>query len=251
MDPQFFDLLPQSIQQLVLDIERVIGKPIAVRRRNSAQGISEGFARFVTVRCYLDNGETIVDISYPGETLELHSLIHEILHAWRYIVLGIPFLNAYIDDPYVKRTADSLENDLEHILVIPAEIEIAPEAETYWERFYCDSLREVELALAFKRHSNLGITHQQNVLMRMWLATGATPQLGFRTKLQSLLEQTDYLAKANSLIADINRVLPNKADMTAVLLSHLNLPTEPYCLEKFDVPGRTISSWAIPELALR
>jgi hypothetical protein len=249
MESRFFDLLPQQLQQHVLEIEQAIGKPIGVRRRTNKEYLPAELEEFASVSCYFENDEAIVDISYPDENLVAHSLMHEIMHAYRYIVLGIPCVGTKIDAPALKLLANILDNDIEHVFIIPSEIEFVPEAEAYWDQFYNVKLDEIELSIESKQRRGEDIVDEQNFLLRMCAATGGAPHFGFRTRLQALIVRINSVAKVNNFMKDLISVHPNKADMVAVLLAHTNISTAPFCLNYFDVPNKRMMQGDIPKLA--
>jgi len=85
---------------------------------------------------------------------------HEVLHVQRFHVDGVPKL-ALVDGTWDKRFRDvfaGLDNAVEHIVIVPVELQFHPERRTHWEALMSDvvaelpSVPEGELRLAVCLH---------------------------------------------------------------------------------------------------
>jgi len=251
MELGLFELLPPRIKKMVEDIEQMTGSEIVVRPRRGDDPALYGARHLPTLDCWMDGKTMHVTVICPTtETLPIHFVIHEILHAWRNIALAVWKLEAANDnDADARRWSALIENDIEHMFIIPLEIQHAPEAASYWESLYWQATEELQEILAFQTRFKRDIRPSLEDLIRHWVVTSAIPQLGCRATLRAMLDQYDCLAPAERMVAEVSEALAraDKAQMAALVLAHLGRPRDQYRLARFDVPQATTWFARIPE----
>lgn len=245
MENRYLDLLPAQIRNMVAQIEGAIKGHIVVRKRMLGDPSIEGMEQLPTIDCYMNTGKMFVTIILPDSSISPHTLAHEIIHAWRDIVMYEPRLRV-ANDAENTNFAKILENDIEHIFVIPEEMNYFPDSFQYWENLYSGLIEQIAGAVQFQRRLNRPSTHFRPDLLRHWLILSAIPKLDCRTRLESTLSQAGYLDEANALFESTMGVYPDKGRMIGVALRHLGLATHNYELVRFDVQNRTCPTQAVP-----
>jgi hypothetical protein len=237
MDHKYFTALPAPIQAMVNEVESLVGSEIAIRQRVPEEDALFPDKSLAYCDCYMLNGVTTVTIIKPVGTMAVHYLIHEILHAHRNIALAVLRLtSASGDNEVANHTACYVDNDIEHLYIIPAEIEYAPEARTYWENHYFQKIQELSIAVQNPRRSAIDNVNLKNSLLRHWLVTSCTLS-GWpaRERLRTFLELTGFASEADILISDFNLQRQDKARFVGVLLRALQIDREQYLLTRFVV----------------
>lgn len=188
MESKYLDQLPPQLKRMVAQIEGAIKSYIVVRKRKLGDPEIEGASHLPTLDCYMNMGKMFVTIILPGNITTPSILAHEILHAWRYIVSSQPRLQV-IENTENATFAQILENDVEHIFVIPEEMKYFPESIEYWESFYADLIDPIVGAVSFQSRLGRPSTHFRSDLKRHWLVLSAIPKLQCRDRLETALAQ--------------------------------------------------------------
>lgn len=245
VESKYLDLLPLQIRSMVAQIEGAIKAPIAVRQRMLGDLSVEGLEHLPTLDCYMNMGKMFVTIILTDASIESHTLAHEIIHAWRYIVRLEPRLQVG-GGAENTNFAQMLENDIEHIFVIPEEMTYFPESFQYWENLYSNLIEPIAGAVQFLQRLGRPSTHFKQDLLRHWLILSAIPKLECRTRLESALAQAGYLDEANALFESTMAAHPDKGRMLGIALRQLGLPTHSYELSRYDVQNRNCPTQAVP-----
>jgi len=245
VDRKYLDLLPQPIKLMVAQIEGAIKAHIIVRLRRMGDPAIASIDHLPTLDCYMNMGKMFVTIILSNDSPQAHMLAHEVIHAWRYIVVGEPRLQIVIDAekatfPHV------LENDLAHIFVIPEELKYYPGALQYWDSLYADLIEPIAGVVSVQRRLGRPSTLFRSDLMRHWLILSSIPKSASLTRLRAVLDQANYLEDANALYEEVTEAGLDKGRMIGAALRHLGLSTDNYELARYDVPNRRCTTEPIP-----
>ncbi len=227
-------LLPESIQIKVDAIERAIACAITVRRGSTAHHQANNSTP-PTAICVCDDrgGRMRVNIILSVRAAS-HNLIHEILHAHRVVVLGVPRL--FSPENPGSNLAIALENDAEHLFIVPEEIALVREAEAFWEKEYGEHLDELTKRLS-ACDSDVGqLPATKNGFLRLWLlVTRTLPRWQRRSELQELLQHRGWKNEADHFVDDVNRSGLDKAQVLAAFLRSGRLQIERFRLRSWNV----------------
>ena len=113
MTPEYYDLLPPDLKRLTDEIEKHCGFELLVK-----------WTRNLKARGMLDHGPNSATIHLRTLPPDRTVICHEICHAERYLLLGVPFMQ--LDPPRQINgvegdsinAADNLDNMIEHIIVL-------------------------------------------------------------------------------------------------------------------------------------
>lgn len=123
MIKKYLDQLESDTIQLVLLIETHIDREIVVREVPMRNNLG----------CEIENTTILV----PENKFPDSSVLHELLHIRRFIVDNVPQLvvcNAYnIINPKFESSVTKLDNNIEHLYIVPEELSLRPNRRTYWE----------------------------------------------------------------------------------------------------------------------
>lgn len=126
MDSEYFEKLSKDNQYLVNSLEKQTNKPISVviDQSKDSMGCDVNLLRLLTPsKEYFNDG----------------SVLHELLHIKRILIDEIPKLTINDTDntnnpEYIsQKLVYEIDNIIEHLCIIPEEIEAIPERKEYWE----------------------------------------------------------------------------------------------------------------------
>lgn len=229
MDNSYFDRLPLDIQELVEEIEKAVNFQIDIevcepdekaRRRCHSP-----------LKCEVDqNGARI--IIPAADRFPDSSVFHELLHIRRFLVEKVPrltFCENY--DPWspdLESALTSLDNGIEHLIIVPQELARKPDRKSYW----IEVMRRV---LSELRTNNLSIEARERLTLRdiMFVTTVLKdPQL--TADFGGLVEQLDLSERTNALSGVVGTALHSKEQLAKAFITQLHIPSEPVCLEYID-----------------
>jgi hypothetical protein len=229
----FLDQLPDKAKLLVAEVESAIAKEIRIRPRTDADLDCVPDPRLAICDCFVFQGGLHVEIALPAQVCPVHTFIHEILHAHRNMVQQVHRLVG--TDARSERFAMRINNDLEHLFVIPAEIELVPEAIAYWYDHYDEQL---EAAIADLDTHPLA---RRDNLLRHRLVTALTlPDWKGSGALKEALKANGWGRDADNLVRKIQVQLPDKQSAVSTMLRFLGLDRSRYATEQYLVARRDV-----------
>jgi len=248
MEKQYVELLTYEIREMVLQIETLIGSEIAIRQRNKDDLLLNPDPSLVQCDCLMNDGITTVTIALPAAYVPNHILMHEIIHAHRRIVGEVPYIQAAVDGQNTARLAARIENDLEHLFVIPVEITYAPEAKDYWESkydLYLAQLQQTIVVTTFDTKQKLSAL--RDPLLRTWLvASTVIPEWTGMEALSSILTSYHWLGDASNLVSEMNPISTTKTECISTLVHFLGLDRTHYSIAYLSVLQNKITRSPIP-----
>jgi hypothetical protein len=226
MDATLLREIPQPLRDVVAQIQSRSG--IQITARPATPDLLKQFpilAQLPLLDIWPE--EERICIWYPDETLSLPDLCHELIHARRNILESVPRMSPYswAQDPELIY---ALENDLEHLFVIPEEISYFPSQGAKLEERY-----SIYLAQATPNAFNL---------FRLWVViNNALPtSRRIRDLCRTALQESNLLDDAESFREEIEAAFPDKERLLAVVLRWFPNVKRDVCTQRYVTSNRTL-----------
>lgn len=142
MRKKYLVRLGSEIQALVEDIERHSGIEICVETNDSR--ISRNTGEPDPLACVVNESEARLLVRSTTE-LSDGPVLHELLHIHRFLVDGVPQISVCDDrwSPDPERVFMQLDNNLEHLVIVPIEIQRIQERHALWVKKFRRILSQV------------------------------------------------------------------------------------------------------------
>lgn len=241
MDHVYLQRLSADIRQLVEEIERSIESEIRVTiDPNRARGV-EGERDPLACNADEDGAEILI----PAQDAFLESaVLHELLHIQRFLVYQIPKL-VVCDDAWDSDNVDldrlmqlehglhDLDNNLEHLLIVPKEIQWRPERKEWWASRMERSCRQ----LAEGRFGNH--VDRDNHAFTIWLfLRHVLKDDRLEAGVRQILASANLLNRAGDLLERFLTVRESKEAVSRLWLGAIGLPLDHVCLEYTNIHER-------------
>lgn len=180
--------------------------------------------------------------SHNFDSVDARGATHELLHIHRAWVEGIPQLRPVKAEPTLEnfRACSLIENDLEHLIVVPREKDYGFDSAAYWNdtaKNFWDNYPWPLVPRPAGRRNNA-------LLARLTLELASDPAIWAQAK-ECLVAEGLY-AEAERFAGRIKEFLPNKPRAVACALRFLKFPREYFCLVYLDVAHRARREEPIP-----
>ncbi|MBR8211142.1 hypothetical protein KDW61_20995 [Burkholderia cenocepacia] len=127
--------LPASLRSVPLAVQEMTGISVTIQKINE-DAVGGEFARASAV-LDVDPDNNAVTIWVDPGSVSSSSVAHEVIHLRRNVVESVPKLFPSKGvSPAVAAMVWGVENDLEHMMIIPEEITAFPEARDWWIDHY-------------------------------------------------------------------------------------------------------------------
>lgn len=206
MDENLCKQLPLPTQKNVREIERQIGAELLLVPLPADVQTDIG-GNLPALICERRNGRVTVEIGLPqsGEIC-IESVTHEVIHARRNIVERVPRLA--INGKSLQGTPLMIENDLEHMFVVPEEIAFYKNRVQYWESDLSRALTSITNQLDKSEYPEFAKARLIHIfLINPHIYPGWT---GFSI-LEKLLTERDLMFKAKELRRSFDRLWKDKS----------------------------------------
>ncbi len=146
MQPKYLHLLSDPVKQFVLEVEQECGMPIDVFEEswlNNTGPLGKGRLE-VSIEPYRLRIFAPTNGYFPDGAVR-----HEVLHIHRFYVEGVPKLvlrNQARGNRDLAENFTAIDNALEHLVIIPQELQLHPERREHWEAMateICHDLEEI------------------------------------------------------------------------------------------------------------
>ena len=233
MNSAYLDRLSSAVQAFVVEIERAAGVEVDVKLDSSRDGRGpdgEGI-----LAC--DINERGARLLIPNDTyFPDNGVVHELLHVRRILVERVPKLTANLEfagwAPEVENGLASLDNNLEHWVIVPEEIRRCPESGDRWNRV---------VERTWQRDLP-GMTNQDDqrrwALMHWVFLAFVLPNAPAVPIAEQVLARLGLRDQADRFLDAVQPVLGNKKRLVSVALEHLHLPLGAAALEYIDIGRR-------------
>ena len=227
MKKHYLAKLPVDIQSFVIDIEREAEIDIRVAVDDSRAGRHQGEPD--PLACDIDeDGATILIPRadyFPGG-----SVLHELLHINRFLVEQVPQINICDNhwDPQLETVFGQLDNNLEHLVIVPEELRRRPARRDRWISVIDRTLSEIRTGkLQQADRDFLGIytlAFIEHVLNDPCL----------RERSESILDGLGLRDRAVAFREAIIPALASKEATTRICVEQFRLLEDPICFEYLD-----------------
>lgn len=133
MQTEYLDLLSESVQQFILEVEKGTGVDIKVSpqiKQNEGGTTGQG-------KLAIDISAQYIQLFIPTNGYFPDGAVrHEVLHVQRFHIEGVPKLALADDEDWDGRFSDGLcelDNAIEHVVIVPVELKFHPERLPHWE----------------------------------------------------------------------------------------------------------------------
>lgn len=146
MRPEYLDRLSDSVQKFIREVERQAGVEIEVLpslKQNDRGPTGQGALEIVI------NAQNIQLFAPTNGYFPDGAVRHEILHVQRFHIEGVPKLALADEEEWDRGFSDAmgaLDNAIEHVVIVPEELQFHPERREHWEavmRSVCSRLPDV------------------------------------------------------------------------------------------------------------
>lgn len=218
MKKRFFEKLLSDNQEMVLAIERHIGNEIAVREVPMRNNLG----------CEIHNATILT----PKGKFPDPSVLHELLHIRRCKVDGVPQLVVCDEfdfgDPNFETRVTKLDNNIEHIFIVPEEISLRPDRLTYWEGRIFKAIRAQEC-------SGLDVNVHGGDAIYNWVFANHLFRKGHVVeKATKVIQELNCEEIAKKLLLSLQSSNCNKEIFSRAYLAELDVPSGSICLKYFD-----------------
>lgn len=198
----FLDKIPVDLQQVPAKVLELTGIKVTVQTFSDQFKIAEPYLSRSDAVLDIDPSCSAITIWFNPDSVTPSTLTHELIHLRRNIIESVPKLF-----PFTNCSSDlaeeilCIENELEHLLLVPEQIAAFSEAEKWWGDHY--------LALNFR------IMKGNSTLMFAWsFIRNVLPR---HTELAQtyviLLQKYDFVKQADYFREDMREAMPDKLQM--------------------------------------
>jgi hypothetical protein len=227
MRRDYLDPLPERVQQLASEIERAIGSEISVRPSQVGDRPLVGLAE---CSFGLENGAKRVFIVHAPLSCPDYVLTHEVLHLHRNVVLNVPALHAVV--AHQEGGAHRINNDLEHLFVIPDEIALFPESIGRWQEIFEQAASELAEGRQSGRLSEVSF---RAAALGLWMVASMTvPAWPGLDAISASLICARSEGAARAFVEQIRSKLPDKTAMIKAALEAQLLDKRCFSVGSFE-----------------
>lgn len=222
MQKSYLDRLPDDVRFFVKQIEQDSGVEITVKVDPSrASGSPDCPGR---LGCKAN--EHCAQILIPKcDHFPDASVLHELFHIRRFLVNGIPRIisSPTYDNwtPELKDALGSLDNSLDHLVIVPQELECRPKRKSHWKDRVLSALQS-------------GNISNGDVLLNWVFIQHVLPDRNLIDKASELILRRRIKDYVTLITESLISSLSSKERTVKLCFKHLNIPEEAGCLEYID-----------------
>jgi hypothetical protein len=198
-----------------------------------------------TMACQIDcDGQRILTPSQ--QYFQDGSVLHELLHIRRIAVEGIPQIVDCEDCHDISAEAisglSSLDNTLEHLVIVPEELLLRAERRGYWEERLSKALDKLE-----QKTLNSEDTKRW-ILLNGLFQELALPNSPSEARLRQLEQEYAVVEDARDFRVSVGAFIKDKERMVVEVFRLLTLPAHIAALEYFDIANGTSEEIPLADL---
>jgi hypothetical protein len=217
MDDLLLQKLGKDVQRFVKDVEESSKIEIKVEF-DSAYPLNLA----VSVEC-----NKAVIYAHPDYNFSDGAIFHEVSHVKRFLIDQVPRISLTDDidrDDTLTKQLTIVDNLLEHLIIVPIEIEKYPERKQYWDKQF--SRNWCYIASEYNKFD----AHLHWAFLNIVL-----PQSKTFYQAKSILTENSSFDSANQFASNITSLLSSKEDIVGYLFREFpELPKSSACLEYLD-----------------
>lgn len=217
MQAEFRDQLPDNVRQLLAKLEDFAGFEITVQPNPTPLSTTDPNPNAPAISL----SEQDATIFIRNGVFQSEGIVHELLHAHRFWIEGVPQLVPVDNDEEHWKIASEVENALEHTVIVPREARYYPDPFAYW------NYTSAALWDAFPtRYSDPWARRKAALLGHLALAKLVTSE-EVRAAGRAVLEAAGLKQDAERFAARVlKRVIQQKPAALAVTVDLLGIPRE-------------------------
>jgi len=247
MDSRLLALLPSELVTEVAAVEEAIGSTIGIKAPPKYDPLLSRRPELVAIETGMIAGRSYANLLIPtGVDLKAHTLAHEVMHAYRNLVQRVWRL---IDASGQERLFPTMiENDLEHLFIVPRELDLFPEARVYWEAEWTAKVTQQAFEDLQQTERPFDALAMRGNLLRLSLTLEQVlPDLPAREVLLQGLATSGLSRDAENLSRSYHKADGSKPALAAMSLRFARLPFDRFRLARYLPAARTIETRAIPQ----
>lgn len=234
MQPEYLDCLAPDIRSLAEEVERLSGVEVVVKVSPDRARNLPG--KLDTLACRVSPNGAELLIPAPGYFPD-SSVLHELLHVRRFLVEGVPRLTDNLTyEPWSPDIPTSLilhDNSIEHLFVVPEELQRRPERRKYWE---CVMKRAWKELAANELNE---VDRQQSALANWVFIQYVLPASKVLPLARDVVEHLNLSDLAQRFCEALLPVLSDKESTVRVWFEHLDVPLGAASLEYINTHDGT------------
>ena len=227
MKQEYINRIPQEFHFLVEEIESHINDEIYVKVDGS---------RPHKLACNLDNYKATILIPTEDYFPEA-SVLHELLHIRRFCVNKVPLIvvcdNCYNWSPSFEANLISLDDNIEHFIIVPEEIGYRPNRKEYWKT--CLRNRIDNLIHSTKDNQDLGF----DALLYWIFINHIFPEDDFINKIDNAISAHGIKERAQKFQKEFIAHLSSKEKLVKVCTTCTGLSDDDVCIEYKDFKNKS------------
>ncbi|MFZ3019447.1 MAG: hypothetical protein WA056_13430 [Gallionella sp.] len=236
MKSEYFNVLPERFQQMVVEIESAIGQEIVTRRPEASD---PDFMRSDTLAyCHIDliDGRVITEIVFPLDETPVRHIAHEVTHIHRSFVQQVDLLCAKVADGGGNdMNANAIDNDLEHIAFVPEEIACFPDSAKAWEADFWQQLERHQGAAHLSvLPLDSAMQERLNLLRAFAVASLILPHWPHLRDYEQVLHRQGILRDGKLLVTKLATQRSRKADQIATMIRFAKLAPQAFEISRFE-----------------
>uniref|UniRef100_A4WTB6 Uncharacterized protein n=1 Tax=Cereibacter sphaeroides (strain ATCC 17025 / ATH 2.4.3) TaxID=349102 RepID=A4WTB6_CERS5 len=215
--------VPPSVHEVLARIEAQSGRAVQFldAHRLKASGIENPgldaslvneFGAFVTVE--------------NGDAIDANAVTHELLHVHRYVVEGVPQMDAALDVGHDVELMASIDNVLEHLIIVPREKEHGFNPDPHWS---------AQLIQTFTRNDYRSADHKRAGYLLGWTVTSYCTDQHARAVGLEALQSLGIQREARLLRDSLWKARTSKERMVKTALAALGISEQRAILVRYDI----------------
>lgn len=234
METRYLNRLPDDVRALVATIEEYCGVEISVTVDPSRSCRIPNEPDPLACEVAKDGAQILIP---TAEVFPNASVLHELLHIRRFLLDGVPRIvicDDYDDWTPQRQTAlIGLDNSLEHLLIVPEELQFRPKRKEYWGRVIHRALNRLAL-------ENLPLIDRERYILINWVfLQHVLPGSDLNSQASALIEKLGINDRAARMADALLPALNFKESAVRICFEHLQLPLDIGCLEYIDIRNQS------------
>lgn len=229
--------LPEKVQSLLKEVETWSALDVTITSNPNPPDPNDPFPEGPATRFSHDSAA----IYLRSADSDPHGILHELLHLKRYWIEQIPALTTTSDIAGNKRITDQLDNELEHLVIVPLEANYGFEPFEHWNQ-----IEESHWTKYPWPDATATFVRRRFCLMRWLSANMLVTREPVRDMARDCLVREGIWGEAEAFRKKVLRVLSHKPSLASAAVRFLGLPHGDIALKQFDVRNRRLVYHPIP-----
>lgn len=233
MQPEFLDRLNAELRAFVAEVEATAGLEIVVREDESLN--TRGPWGHGMLMVHIES-RSLVLVKPTNGYFPDGAVRHELLHVHRLHGQGIPRISTPVEAGFEDDALDDvlvdIDNDLEHLVIVPLELQLHPERRDHWEAVV-DQVWSDSFPATNDQGRRIGGLLQWAFLRHVLPASKARPVA------EAALLAVGLTVEADQFADEVIALLPDKVAVTAAVVRWFDLPAHKVVLEYLSATDGT------------